>query len=110
MTEKATANREPNYTDEMVAIITDAAPLNLEKAKAIGEQIGKSWRSVVSKAKSLGLEYESMPAPAKKEAKETKAEIVAAIEARAKVAEGSLWGLDKATVRSLNLLRDALPE
>ena len=46
-----------NYTPKMVAALEAAAPLNLEIAKDLAADFGISHRSVISKAKSLGLEY-----------------------------------------------------
>ncbi len=47
-----------NYTPAMVAAINAAAPLNLAKAKALAEQFGNvTYRSVISKAQSIGVEY-----------------------------------------------------
>jgi hypothetical protein len=46
-----------NYTPAMVAAIEAAAPLNLDKAKALAADFGLSHRSVISKAKSLEVEY-----------------------------------------------------
>ena len=47
-----------NYTDSMVAAIRNAAPLTLAKAKSLASDFGTvSHRSVISKAKSLGVEY-----------------------------------------------------
>ena len=69
------------YTDAMVARIQAAAPLNLEKAHALSGELGVSYRSVIAKAKSLGVEYVAK-APAAKKAKSdepTKAETLAAI-------------------------------
>ena len=57
------------YTETMVAKITAAAPLDLAKAHALAAEFGDvSYRSVISKAKSLGLEYIAK-APAAKKAK-----------------------------------------
>jgi len=71
-----------NYTPEMVARITAAAPLNLAKAKALAEEFGSvSYRSVISKAQSIGVEYVKL-APVARKAKAdtpTKAEYLAAI-------------------------------
>lgn len=108
MTEKATANREPNYTDEMVETLKASAPLNLEKAKALEETLGRSWRSIVAKAKSLGLEYVAAEKPTKKETKETKAEIVAEIETACGIDSGFFSGLEKATTRALMRLRESV--
>lgn len=68
------------YTDAMVARIQAAAPLNLEKAHALSGELGVSYRSVIAKAKSLGIEYVAK-APAAKKPREgvTKAETLTAI-------------------------------
>ena len=50
-----------NYTETMIAKISAAQPLDLEKAKALASDFGLSHRSVISKAKSLGFEYISQP-------------------------------------------------
>ena len=71
-----------NYTPEMVAAITAAAPLNLAKAKDLAAQFGNvTYRSVISKAQSIGVEYVKL-SPVKRAAKAdtpTKAEYLAAI-------------------------------
>ena len=71
-----------NYTPEMIARITAAAPLNLTKAKALAEEFGSvSYRSVISKAQSIGVEYVKL-SPVKRAAKAdtpTKAEYLTAI-------------------------------
>jgi len=71
-----------NYTPEMVARITAAAPLNLTIAKALAEEFGSvSYRSVISKAQSIGVEYVKL-SPVKRAAKAdtpTKAEYLTAI-------------------------------
>jgi hypothetical protein len=71
-----------NYTPEMVARITAAAPLNLAKAKALAEEFGSvTYRSVISKAQSIGVEYVKL-SPVKRVKRDdtpTKAEYLAAI-------------------------------
>jgi hypothetical protein len=71
-----------NYTPEMVARITAAAPLNLTKAKALAEEFGSvTYRSVISKAQSIGVEYVKL-SPVKRVKRDdtpTKAEYLAAI-------------------------------
>ena len=71
-----------NYTPEMVARIRDAAPLNLAKAKDLAADFGNvTYRSVISKAQSLGVEYVKL-SPVKRAAKAdtpTKAAYLAAI-------------------------------
>ena len=71
-----------NYTSLMVARITAEAPLNLTKAKALADEFGNvTYRSVISKAQSIGVEYVKL-APVARKAKAdtpTKAEYLAAI-------------------------------
>ena len=72
-TEKLTLKmRDQNmYTEQMTAKIVAASPLNLDKAQALASEFGTvSYRSVISKAKSLGVEY-IKKAPAAKTAKDT---------------------------------------
>lgn len=72
-----------NYTPAMVAAITAAAPLNLAKAKALAAEFGGivTYRSVISKAQSLGIEYVKLTPVARKAKADTptKAEYLAAI-------------------------------
>ena len=68
------------YSASETAVIVDAAPLTFEKAQAIAEKIGKSHRSVIAKAKSLGVEYIPKAKPTAKASNEpTKAAILAEI-------------------------------
>ena len=71
-----------NYTPEMVARITASAPLNLAKAKDLAAEFGNvTYRSVISKAQSIGVEYVKL-SPVKRAAKAdtpTKAQYLAAI-------------------------------
>lgn len=73
------------YTDSQVARMTEMAPLNLTKAHALASEFGVSYRSVISKAKQVGIAYEKA-APAAKKAKEanavTKAELTARIRSK----------------------------
>jgi hypothetical protein len=88
-----------NYTPEMVATIEAAQPLDLAKAKALGAQLDRGYRSIIAKAKREGFEYISKPAPARKKAAPSKAELVGAI---AKAVDcDTLDGLEKATGQSL---------
>ena len=94
-----------NYTPEMESVIIAAAPLNMEKAKAIGSKIGKSYRSVIAKAKSLGVDYEGKPKAAKRIGGMTKPQMVEAIAAAVGADAAALEGLEKSTASSLgNLL------
>ena len=95
-----------NYTAEMVATIEAAQPLDLAKAKALGAQLDRGYRSIIAKAKREGFEYISKPAPAKKKAAPSKADMVAAI--CAAVDTDSLDGLEKATGSALNKLLQSI--
>ena len=68
-----------NYTPAMVAAIQAAAPLNLAKAKALATDFGLSHRSVISKAKSLEVEYVAVKRVAAKRDSVTKADLLGAI-------------------------------
>jgi Zn-dependent peptidase ImmA (M78 family) len=68
-----------NYTPKMVAALEAAAPLNLEIAKDLAADFGVSHRSVISKAKSLGLEYVKASPKARAAKGITKAELTDAI-------------------------------
>ena len=106
--QKVNVMSEVNYTPEMEAMIVAAAPLNLEKSKALAAQIGKSYRSVIAKAKSLGVDYEGKPKAAKRVAGQTKPQIVAAIAARVNLPAEKLEGLEKAPALVLGALLDAV--
>jgi len=95
-----------NYTPEMIAKIEAAQPLDLAKAKALGAQLDRGYRSIIAKAKREGFEYISKPAPAKKKLAPSKADMVAAI--CAAVDTDSLDGLEKATGSALNKLLSSL--
>lgn len=97
-TSKAATEKAKNYSDEQVEILQSFDVITYAQACEFAEMWGKSNRSVISKIHSLEIPYEKKPVPAKKQAKITKGELVERIES----ATGSdLWGLEKATVRSL---------
>ena len=83
----------------MVATIEAAQPLDLAKAKALGAQLDRGYRSIIAKAKREGFEYISKPAPAKKKAAPSKADMVAAICDALDL--DSCEGLEKATGSAL---------
>ena len=68
-----------NYTPSMIAALEAAAPLTLEIAKDLAADFGVSHRSVISKAKHLGLEYVKASPKAKVAKGITKAELTDAI-------------------------------
>jgi hypothetical protein len=101
-----TTNTSVNYTPEMVAILKANAPINYEKAQVLANTLDRGARSIIAKCKREGIEYISKPAPAKKKAAPSKADLVGAI-ARAVDAD-DLSGLEKATGSALCKLLEAL--
>jgi len=97
-------NSTVNYTDQMVEIIKAQQPLDLAKAKALGLEFNKGYRSIIAKAKKEGFEYISKPAPAKKKAQPLKIDIIMAIASALDVTANDLIGLEKATGQGLNNL------
>ena len=95
-----------NYTPEMIAVLTAAAPINHEKAQALAVQLDRGVRSIIAKCKREGIEYISKPAPAKKKAAPTKTDMVAAICAGLDME--SCAGLEKATGQSLATLLSSI--
>ena len=94
------------YTPEMVEVMTASQPLNAEVCSELAHTFGKgiSQRSVIAKAKSLGLDYVVKAKPARKKTAPTKMDIVRAIEKGLDADAGSLDGLVKATAQSLDAL------
>ena len=99
-------NATINYTPEMIAVLTAAAPINHEKAQALAVQLDRGVRSIIAKCKREGIEYISKPAPAKKKAAPSKADLVAAI--CSATGADNLDGLEKATGQALNNLLSSL--
>jgi hypothetical protein len=107
--DKAAAEKAKNYSAEQIAVIVAAseiAVIDLDKAKEIGLEIGKSYRSVISKIGNLELPYQKKLPPAKKVAVATKSQLVDEISAECDGVD--LAGLEKATVGSLLNLVDTL--
>jgi len=83
-------------------------PLTLDACKTLASEFGLSYRSVISKAKQMKYEYIAKTATSSKVAtvaKETKAEVVADIEA---VTNINFVALDKANMADLCALREYL--
>ena len=93
-----------NYTDKEAKVIASASPLTFEKAQEIADQLGKTQRSVIAKAKSMGLAYIPKAKPAKRPAGETKADLVNRIAVALGSDSAELVGLEKATTASLNAI------
>ena len=90
-----------NYTPEMVLKLKNAQPLDLAKAKALGAEMNKGYKSIIAKAKREGLQYIKQ-APAKKKAAPSKADMVADICAALNM--DSCEGLEKSTGSALDKL------
>ena len=99
------------YTKAMIAKLEAAEPLNLAKAKSLAEEFGmaEKYRSVISKALSLGLVYQSAK-PARKDgaAIAKKSELICDISKLIGADETTLVGLEKATRTGLVNLRDQI--
>ena len=93
-----------NYTPAMIAKLQAAAPLDLAKAKALASDFGNvSHRSVISKAKHLGLDY-VVTAKAAKKIRSSKADTVAAIAKAVALNPDDLDGLALAKGSALDTL------
>ena len=93
-----------NYTPAMIAKLQAASPLDLAKAKALASDFGNvSHRSVISKAKHLGLDY-IVTAKAAKKIRSSKADTVDAIAKAISVDPADLDGLALAKGSALDNL------
>ena len=100
-----TDSKTVNYTDDMVAVLVAAAPIDYAKAQVLAVELDRGVRSIIAKCKREGIEYISKPAPAKKKPMPTKADTVEAIAQALNSDVSDLVGLEKATGQGLaNLL------
>ena len=53
----------PNYTAEMVALLEQSAPLDFDKAQALGKELNRSVKSIIAKAKREALNISASPHP-----------------------------------------------
>ena len=95
----------PNYTEAQVKALRGSGKIDLQAAKQFAQDWGKSPKSIIAKAVSMGV-YTAQARPLKGAAKPRKADIVAAI-AKATQAD-SLDGLEKAPAIALNNLLMAI--
>ncbi len=96
----------PNYSPEMIATLQANAPLDFVKAQALAVSLDRNVRSVIAKAKREGIEYISKPAPAKKKAAPSKADMVTAICSALDC--DPIVGLEKSTGSALSSLLMAI--
>ena len=95
-----------NYTAEMVALLEQSAPIDFDKAQALGKELNRSVKSVIAKCKREGIEYISKPAPARKKSAPTKSDLVSAICKGLDLDD--CQGLEKATGLALSKLLGAI--
>ena len=76
------------YTEKDCAILAKAAPLTFEKAGELAAELGKTQRSIIAKAKSLGLDYIPKAKPVSTKDKGiTKAALLAEIRSKLSLAD-----------------------
>ena len=99
------------YTEKETAVLlAEETPITYARAGVLAEELGKSHRSVISKIKSLELDYEPKPVAPKRPQGKTKAELVAEVESHFGAESGSLAGLEKATGLGLAALLAVVTE
>jgi len=99
-----------NYTEEQIAALRDAAPLDMAKAKILAAQMGKSYRSIIAKAKSEDIEYVAKVAASKRVGGATKKEMIDLLSDKSGVPVAKLEGLEKATAVAIAAILVAFPE
>ena len=92
-----------NYSENMVAEMEKIGSFNYDSAAAFAEKHGLSTRSVISKAKSLGLEYAPRVA-AKAAPRIRKSDMVISIADAIGVSPDELDGLSNAKTSALSTL------
>ena len=91
------------YNDTMIATMKKVAPLNLDKAKDLASAFGVSHRSVISKAISLGVQYNKAAKPTAS-IKASKLDTVNAIAKGLNMPVADLDGLQNGKASALNNL------
>ena len=102
-----------DYTDNMVAAIRNASPLTFEMAQQLAntdafQRANKTHRSIIAKAKSLGIDYIPKAKPLKKAKGLTKSDLVNQIAVALGADSADFDGLDKATMSALNGLLERI--
>lgn len=91
------------FTDEILAVMRDRAPLNYEIAGEIAEQFGLKQKAVVASAIRNGIDYVRKARVSKTgEPVVTKEDLVATIADKLGLESGDLDGLEKATKVALS--------
>jgi O-acetyl-ADP-ribose deacetylase (regulator of RNase III) len=104
------ATKTVNYTEAQVAALREAAPLDMAKAKELAREMGKSYRSVIAKAKSENIEYVAKVAASKRVGGATKKEMIELLSDKSGVPYAKLEGLEKATAIAIAAILVAFPE
>jgi len=92
-------------TPEILAVMSENSPLNMEKAEAIAEKFGIKARAVIASAVRNGITYEKKARVSKAGTKiVSKTDLVATIAEKFGVSVESLEGLDKANKSALEVL------
>ena len=93
-----------NYTDNMVAEMEKMGKFTYESAAEYAHLYGLTTRSVISKAKSLGLEYTPKVVAKASTPRVRKADVVASLALQIGADADALAGLAKADARALDEL------
>ena len=104
------ATKNVNYTEAQIAVLRAAAPLDMAKAKDIAREMGKTYRSVIAKAKSENIEYVAKVVASKRVGGATKGEMIELLADKAGIPAGKLAGLEKATAVAIAAILVAFPE
>ena len=95
------------YTEMQEQALRDAPkPITFENAVEFAREFGKTPRSVISKVKSLELDYAPRVVAPKRVV--LKSDLIAEIVAKLGAEEGAFNGLEKATTRALTNVVKAL--
>lgn len=93
-----------NYSENMVAEMEKIGSFNYDSAEAFAEKHGLSTRSVISKAKSLGLEYTPRVVAKASTPRIRKSDMVISIADAIGVSPDELDGLSNAKTSALSTL------
>ena len=93
-----------NYTEKMVAQMEKIGSFDYASAEEFASKNGLTTRSVISKAKSLGLDYTPRVVAKAATPRVRKSDIVAQLAEQLGADADALAGLAKADMRSLNEL------
>ena len=98
------------YTPQMEAQLREKETWTFEDCEKFADEFSEiSTRSVISKVKNMGLEYEPKPVETKSATPQIrKADMVKGIAASLNVSYDALAGLGKADKRALQALEDAV--